>query len=80
MKKNPWKTWTWVITIVFLVLAFSAPFNPFLTTKASVYIWAFVMMAICSINTVIACYLGLPPKEISFEDKTPTDAAGVEKK
>ena len=58
MKKNPWKFWTWVIEIIFLLLALTAPLNPWLTTKPSVYIWTFIMMALGSVNVIILCFKG----------------------
>ena len=63
MKKNPWKTWTWIIEIAFLFLALTAPLNPFLTTKASVYVWCFIMIGLGAIGVVIGVTKGYPLKE-----------------
>lgn len=65
MKKNPWKTWTWVIEIVFLFLALTAPLNPFLTTKVSVFVWCFLMIALGAVGVFVATLKGYPPEELS---------------
>jgi len=68
MKKNPWKTVTWVVEIVFLFLALTAPFNPMLTTKVSVFAWCFAMIALGGIGVLLATLKGYPPEDFSLKD------------
>jgi len=68
MKRNPWKTWTWIIEIAFLFLALTAPLNPLLTTKVSVFVWCFIMVALGGIAVIIATIKGYPPEEFSMKD------------
>jgi len=68
MKRNPWKTWTWVFEIAFLFLALTAPLNPILTTKTSVFVWCFSMMALGAIGALLAILKGYPPEELSMRD------------
>ena len=47
MQKNAWKTVTWVIEIVFLLLAFTAPLNPVLDHKIfRFYLVLFLMIGL----------------------------------
>jgi high-affinity Fe2+/Pb2+ permease len=68
MKKNPWKTVTWVVEIVFLFLALTAPLNPILTTKVSVFAWCFTMMGLGCIGVLLAALKGYPPEDFSLKD------------
>jgi hypothetical protein len=68
MKKNPWKTWTWVIEITFLFLALTAPLNPFLTTKVSVFAWCFIMMGLGALGVIIGVIKGYPLKDFSVKE------------
>jgi hypothetical protein len=69
MQKNSWKTVTWVIEIVFLLLALTAPLNPLLATKHSVYIWCFVMIVLGCIGVLLATLKGYPPEDFSIKDE-----------
>jgi len=68
MQKNPWKTVTWVIEIVFLFLSLTAPLNPLLTTKYSVFIWCFLMIGLGGLGAIIAALKGYPPEEFPLQE------------
>jgi len=68
MQKNPWKTVTWVVEIVFLFLALTAPFNPFINTKAGVAVWCYFMIVLGSLGVFIASLLAYPPEDFSMKD------------
>ena len=65
MQKNPWKTVAWVIELAFLFLAFTAPLNPFIKSKVSVFIWCFLMIGLGAIGVIVASFKAYPPEEIS---------------
>lgn len=70
MEKNVYKTWTWVLELAFLFLAFTAPLNPLITTKAGVYYWTFAMMGLGTIAILVQIFKGFPPEEYSLEGET----------
>ena len=72
MEKKAFGVWTWVVEIVFLVLALTAPLNPLLTTKTAVFVWCFVMMGLGSAGVVLQVYKGYPPEEFSLTGETRT--------
>ena len=65
------KKWTWILEILFLVLALTAPLNPLLTTKTAVYVWCFVMMGLGSVAVICQVYKGYPAEEFSLKGETP---------
>jgi hypothetical protein len=68
MQKNPWKTVTWVVEIVFLFLALTAPLNPMLKTKVCVFAWCFTMIGLGCIGVLLAALKGYPPEDFSLKD------------
>jgi uncharacterized membrane protein len=66
MKKNSWKTLTWVIEFAFLFLALTAPLNPLLRSKEGTFIWCFLMIGLGTIGVVLAAFKAYPPEEISL--------------
>jgi len=68
MEKKTWKILTWIIEIAFLFLALTAPLNPFLTTKVSVFAWCFIMIGLGVIAIIIATFKGYPPEEFSIKE------------
>ena len=80
MKNSPKKIWTCELEIIFLFLALTAPLNPFLTTKSSVYIWTFVMMGLGTINILFLVFRGYPPEEFSLEDETAMGERPIQRK
>jgi hypothetical protein len=68
MQKNPWKAVTWVVEIVFLVLALTAPLNPLLTTKYSVFTWCFIMIALGCVGVLLASLKAYPPEEFPLDE------------
>ena len=68
MKKNPWKTVVWIIELGFLLLALTAPFNPFINTKVGVAAWCYFMMALGSLGVLIASLLAYPPEDFKMKD------------
>jgi hypothetical protein len=68
MKKNRWKTVAWIVELAFLFLALTAPFNPFINTKAGVAVWCYIMMALGSLGVIIACLKAYPPEEFDMKD------------
>jgi len=43
----------------------TAPLNPFLTTKVSVFAWCFLMIALGAVGVLLATLKGYPPEELS---------------
>ncbi len=68
MQKNPWKTVVWIVESVFLFLALTAPFNPFINTKFGVAAWCYFMIGLGCVGVVIACLLAYPPEDFSIKD------------
>jgi len=66
--KNHWKTVTWIIEIVFLFLSFTAPLNPLLQTKRSVFIWCFIMIGLGGLAVILALFKAYPPEEFPLQD------------
>ncbi len=67
MKKS-WKTVVWIIELAFLFLALTAPFNPFINTKAGVAVWCYIMIAMGALGLLIACFKAYPPEEFEMKE------------
>ncbi len=68
MKKNPWKTVVWIVECVFLLLALTAPLNPFINTKVGVAVWCYFMIGVGVLGVLIVCLLAYPPEDFSMKD------------